>query len=186
MWHMHLHVIRACDVPALVKSVLSYIYVVCVPWLISVDLVCISRVILCCYVLEVSHSLVCCDLWTTTSSWSSPGLHHRPHFLEVDFFACSCVCSCAYLWHALLFYVFMFGVSFVTLLLCYVRCICSFACFVVLQFRWFSACDAALCVIAIYGKLPNCETSLFGSCMLCCVYTCDAYALPNSPHALFA
>ena len=86
-------------------STLIYIYVICDLWLISVDLVCISRVVLCCYVLEVSHSLVCCDLWATTSSWSSPGLHHRPHLLEVDFFACSCVCSCAYLWHALLFYV---------------------------------------------------------------------------------
>ena len=39
-------------------STLIYIYVVCVLWLISVDLVCISRVILCSYVLEVSHSLV--------------------------------------------------------------------------------------------------------------------------------
>ena len=81
---------------------------------------------------------------------------------------------------------FMFGVSFVTLLLCYVRCICSFACFVVLHFRWFSACDVALWVFAIYGKLPNLETSLFGSCMLCCVYVYDAYALPNSARALFA
>ena len=115
--------------------------------------------------------------WTTSSISSSR---------SSVFFACSCVCSCAYLWHALLFYVLclVFHLS---------RCIyvmsdvfVLFACFVALQFRWFSACDAALCVIAIYGKLPNLETSLFGSCMLCCVYVCDAYALPNSAHALFA
>ena len=145
-------------------STLIYIYVVCVLWLISVDLVCISRVILCSYVLEVSHSLVCCDLWTTTSSWSSPGLHHRPHLLEVDFFACSCVLFVCIFVARIVVLCFMFGVSFVTLLLCYVRCICSFACFVVLQFRWFSACDAALCVIAIYGKLPNLEVVSFGNC----------------------
>ena len=126
MWHMHLHVIRACDVPALVKSVLSYIYVVCVLWLISIGLVCVSRVILCCYVLEVSHSLVCCDLWATTSSWSSPGLHHRPHLLEVDSSTCSCV-----------LFVCMSVARIVVLVWCFVCHVAFMLCPMYLFFRMF-------------------------------------------------
>ena len=55
---------------------------------------------------SLSFSLVCCDLWATTSSWSSRGLRHRSHLLEVLFSLHVFVfCSCAYLSHALLFYV---------------------------------------------------------------------------------
>ena len=84
----------------------------------------------------------------------------------------------------------MFGVFYLSR--CFVLCpmYLFFRMFVALLFRLFSACDFALCVIALYGnlprRLPNLETSLFGSCMLCHTYACDAHALPNLAHALFA
>ena len=148
---MHLHVIRACDVPALVRSVLSYIYVVCVLWLISIDLVCISRVILCCYVLEVSHSLVCCDLWTTTSSWSSRRLHHRPHLLEVDFFACSCVLFVCIFIARIVVLVWCF-ICHVAFMLCpiylFFRMFCRFAVQMVLSVWCCAVCFCHICQVA--------------------------------------
>ena len=123
-------------------------------------------------------------------------LHPRDHLVDyiIDLIFSKLIslhvlvfCSCAYLSHALLFYVLclVFHLS---------RCFYVMSdVFVLSHVLSFCSSDGSQrvmprCVFffAIYGKLPNLENSLFGSCMLCCVYTCDAYALPNSPHALFA
>ena len=100
--------------------------------------------------------------WTTSSISSSR---------SSVFFACSCVLFVCISVARIVVLCFMFGVSFVTLLLCYVRCICSFAC---LSFCSSDGSQRVMlrCVLLPYMlsclicKLPYLEVACCVACIL--------------------